>query len=111
MTTTSIEGTAVENVTVLALDVSVFRDLVMSAAVAAGKDDILPTLTGIRVEWAEKIHRSTPQASRLLRNAIRDGAAEMRVYKVQVGRWKRPVPHYRLIQPVRSKRGCSGTAS
>ena len=63
------------------------------------------------VEWAEKIHRSTPQASRLLRNAIRDGAAEMRVYKVQVGRWKRPVPHYRLIQPVRSKRGCSGTAS
>lgn len=62
-------------------------------------------------EWAERIHRSGPQASRLLRDAIKDGAAEMRMYKVQAGRWKRPVPHYRLIQPARSKRGCSGTAS
>ena len=51
MTTTTIEGTTVENVTVLALDVAVFRDLVTAASVAAGKDDTLPTLTGIRVEW------------------------------------------------------------
>ena len=62
-------------------------------------------------EWAEKIHRSTPQASRLLRTAIADGAAEMRMYKVQAGRWKRPVPHHRIIEPARSKRGCSGKAS
>ena len=51
MTTTTIDGTTVENVTVLALDVAVFRDLVLAASVAAGKDDTLPTLTGIRVEW------------------------------------------------------------
>lgn len=51
MTTTTIDGTTVENVTVLALDVPVLRDLVLAASVAAGKDDTLPTLTGIRVEW------------------------------------------------------------
>ncbi len=51
MTTTTIEGTTVENVTVLALDVAVFRDLVTAASVAAGKDNTLPVLTGIRVEW------------------------------------------------------------
>lgn len=63
------------------------------------------------IQWAEKIHRSTPQASRLLREALKDGAAEMRMYKVQAGRCKRPIPHYRIIQPARSKRGCSGKAS
>ena len=52
MTTTTIDGTTVEQVTVLALDVAVFRDLVLAASVAAGKDDTLPTLTGIRVEWS-----------------------------------------------------------
>lgn len=51
MTTTTIDGTTVENVTVLALDVPAFRDLVLAASVAAGKDDTLPTLEGIRVEW------------------------------------------------------------
>lgn len=49
-------------------------------------------------QWAEKIHRSVPQASRLLRTAIQDGAAEMRMYKIQAGRFKRPVPHYRLVK-------------
>lgn len=49
--TTTIEGTTVEQVTVLAMDVAAFRDLVLAASVAAGKDDTLPTLTGIRVEW------------------------------------------------------------
>lgn len=49
--TTTIEGTTVEQVTVLAIDVAAFRDLVLAASVAAGKDDTLPTLTGIRVEW------------------------------------------------------------
>ena len=41
-----------EQVTVLAMDVAAFRDLVLAASVAAGKDDTLPTLTGIRVEWS-----------------------------------------------------------
>lgn len=51
MTTTTIDGTTVENVTVLALDVAAFRDLVTAASVAVGKDNTLPVLTGIRVEW------------------------------------------------------------
>lgn len=51
MTTTTIDGTTVENVTVLALDVAAFRDLVAAASVAVGKDNTLPVLTGIRVEW------------------------------------------------------------
>lgn len=61
--------------------------------------------------WAEKIHRSVPQASRLLRNAIQDGAAEMRMYKIQAGRFKRPVPHYRLLTPAQSGRSSGGKAS
>lgn len=51
MTTTTIDGTTVEQVTVLALDVPAFRDLVLAASVAASKDYTLPTLEGIRVEW------------------------------------------------------------
>ena len=62
-------------------------------------------------QWAEKIHRSIPQASKLLRNAIQDGAAEMRMYKIQTGRFKRPVPHYRLLKPAQSGRSSAGKAS
>lgn len=48
--TTMIEGQTVETVTTLTVPVSVLRDLALSA-VAAGKDDTLPTLTGVLMEW------------------------------------------------------------
>jgi DNA polymerase III subunit beta len=50
MTTTTIEGTTVEQVTALLVPVDVLRELA-TVAVAAGKDDTLPTLTGVRLEW------------------------------------------------------------
>ena len=68
MTTTTIDGTTVEAVTVLALDVPVLRDLVLAASVAAGKDDTLPTLTGIRVEWdATGVRMAATDRYRLVR--------------------------------------------
>lgn len=63
------------------------------------------------IQWAEKIHRSVPQAQRLLRQAVEDGEAEVRTYKVSVGMFKRPVPHYRLLKPSQSGRSSSGKAS
>lgn len=42
--------TTVPTVPSILIPVGVLRDLV-SAAVAAGKDDTLPTLTGVRLEW------------------------------------------------------------
>lgn len=48
--TTMIEGQTVETVTTFTVPVSVLRDLSL-AAVAAGKDDMLPTLTGVFMEW------------------------------------------------------------
>ena len=48
--TTTIEGTTVQQVTVLAVPVAAFTDLA-SAVVAACKDNTLPTLTGVRIEW------------------------------------------------------------
>lgn len=48
--TTMIEGTTVQQVSVFTLPVHVLRDLA-TAAVAAGKDDYLPTLTGVLLEW------------------------------------------------------------
>jgi DNA polymerase III subunit beta len=50
--TTMIEGQAVETVTTFTVPVSVLRDLAL-AAVAAGKDDTLPTITGVFMEWNE----------------------------------------------------------
>lgn len=50
MDTTTIEGTTVEAVTAIAIPVAAMRELA-AATVAAGKDDTLPTLTGVRVEW------------------------------------------------------------
>lgn len=48
--TTMIEGQTVETVTTFTVPVSVLRDLSL-AGVAAGKDDTLPTLTGVFMEW------------------------------------------------------------
>ena len=53
MTTTTIEGTTVEQVTAFLVPVDVMRELA-SAAVAAGKDDTLPTLTGVCLEWGSE---------------------------------------------------------
>jgi len=50
MSTTIIDGTAVETVTAIAIPVAALRELA-TAAVAAGKDDTLPTLTCVRLEW------------------------------------------------------------
>ena len=91
MTTTTIEGTTVENVTVLALDVAVFRDLVTAASVAAGKDDTLPTLTGFRVEWDSlsvrmvatdryRLVKAEWQAKRVTEGAALVPAAELVAY-------------------------------
>ena len=63
------------------------------------------------IQWAEKIHRSIPQTQRLMRYAVAAGEMEVRTYKVVVGMFKRPVPHYRFITPSQSKRSSSGTAS
>ena len=63
------------------------------------------------IQWAEKIHRSIPQAQRLIRHAVQAGEMEVRTYKVVVGMYKRPVPHYRLIKPVQSGRSSAGKAS
>ena len=54
-------------------------------------------------EWMKKIHRSGSQTVKLLRDAVDAGAMEVRNYSVQTGTTKRPVPHYRLIAPSRSK--------
>ena len=62
-------------------------------------------------QWAEKIHRSIPQAQRLIRHAVQAGEMEVRTYKIVVGMLKRPVPHYRIVKPVRSGRSSSGKAS
>ena len=53
MTTTTIDGTTVEQVTALLIPVDVLRELA-TVAVAAGKDDTLPTLTGVRLEWSDE---------------------------------------------------------
>ena len=53
MTTTMIEGTTVEQVTALLVPVDVLRELA-TAAVAAGTDNTLPNLTGVRLEWSEE---------------------------------------------------------
>jgi DNA polymerase-3 subunit beta len=50
MSTTVIEGTTVDTVTVIPVRAEYLRSLAC-AAVAAGKDDTLPTLTGVRLEW------------------------------------------------------------
>jgi DNA polymerase-3 subunit beta len=50
MSTTMIEGTTVDTVTVIPVRAEYLRSLAC-AAVAAGKDDTLPTLTGVRLEW------------------------------------------------------------
>ena len=50
MTTTTIEGTTVQQVSVFTVPVSVLRDLSL-AAVAASKDAYVPTLTGVLLEW------------------------------------------------------------
>lgn len=50
MSTTVIEGTTVDTVTVIPVGAEYLRSLAC-AAVAAGKDDTLPTLTGVRLEW------------------------------------------------------------
>jgi len=63
------------------------------------------------IQWAEKIHRSIPQTQRLLRYAVAAGEMEVRTYKIVVGMFKRPVPHYRIVKPVRSGRSSSGKAS
>lgn len=53
MTTTMIEGTTVEQVTALLVPVDVLRELA-TAAVAAGTDNTLPNLTGVRLEWSDE---------------------------------------------------------
>jgi DNA polymerase III subunit beta len=53
MTTTTIEGTTVEQVTALLVPVDVLRELA-TAAVAAGTDNTLPNLTGVRLEWSDE---------------------------------------------------------
>ena len=50
MTTTTIEGTTVEQVTAFLVPVDVLRELA-TVAVAAGKDDTVPNLMGVRLEW------------------------------------------------------------
>ena len=50
------------------------------------------------IQWAEKLHRSIPQAQRLIRQAVAAGEMEVRTYKVVAGMFKRPVPHYRLVK-------------
>ena len=50
MTTTTIDGTTVQQVSVFTVPVSVLRDLSL-AAVAASKDAYVPTLTGVLLEW------------------------------------------------------------
>lgn len=50
MSTTIIEGTTVDTVTVIPVRAEYLRSLAC-AAVAAGKDDTLPVLTGVRLEW------------------------------------------------------------
>lgn len=49
--TTTINETTVEAVPVIGFPLDTFRDMVTAAVVAAGKDDTLPALTGVRVEW------------------------------------------------------------
>lgn len=53
MTTTTIEGTTVEQVTALLVPVDVLRELA-TVAVAAGKDDTVPNLMGVRLEWSDE---------------------------------------------------------
>lgn len=57
MTTTTIEGTTVQTWPVLTLPLAAFSDLVTAAAVSVGKDNTLPVLTGIRVEWEQRTVR------------------------------------------------------
>ena len=52
MSTTTIEGTTVQAVTAVTFTVPALRELA-AATVAAGKDDTLPTLTGVRLEWEQ----------------------------------------------------------
>ena len=63
------------------------------------------------IEWAKRIKRSAPQASRLLRLAVKDGEVEMRMYRIAINYITRPIPHYRLVTPARSIRSSSGKAS
>jgi len=56
MSTTIIDGTAVETVTAVTFTVPALRELT-AATVAADKDDTLPTLTGVRVEWSKGLVR------------------------------------------------------
>ena len=56
MSTTTIEGTTVQAVTAVTFTVPALRELA-AATVAAGKDDTLPTLTGVRVEWSKGLVR------------------------------------------------------
>ena len=63
------------------------------------------------VEWASRIKRSVPQTSNLLRRAVRDGAIEVRLYRIALNGIKRPVPHYRMLTPAQSGRSSGGKAS
>ena len=62
-------------------------------------------------QWEKKLHRKSAQTRLLCRMACEAGEMERKMFRVDTVGGKRPVPHYRIIQPVRSKRGCSGTAS
>ena len=50
MTTLTVENTRTDAAPVVVVPAAVLRELV-SVTVAAGKDDSLPTLTGVRIEW------------------------------------------------------------
>jgi DNA polymerase III sliding clamp (beta) subunit (PCNA family) len=56
LSTTIIEGTEVQAVTAVTFTIPALRELT-AATVAAGKDDTLPTLTGVRVEWSKGLVR------------------------------------------------------
>ena len=63
------------------------------------------------VEWSKRIKRSIPQTSNLLRRAVQDGAIEVRLYRIAINGIKRPIPHYRLVEPAQSGRLSAGKAS
>lgn len=72
MTTTTIEGTTVEQVTALLVPVDVLRELA-TVAVAAGKDDTVPNLMGVRLEWSDEGIDAVATDRWRLANAYWDG--------------------------------------
>ena len=63
-------------------------------------------------EWAKRLNRQSAHAHRLCKEAHRDGAMEMRVYRVKnLTRGYRSIAHYRLITAAQSKRSSAGKAS